>query len=90
MLSEAAAQIVVLALMGYLLIGLPIAAAFVTRGAARVDPAAADTTWGFRLAILPGCIALWPWVIARWRRGAAMPTEQNAHRMAARPADADA
>lgn len=73
------------ALLGvYLGLGLVVGAAFVLRGVGRLDPAAANGTWGFRLAILPGSAALWPWVIARWRRGGPPPEERNAHRDRAR------
>ena len=83
MLSEPVATALVWLVLGYLAIGVPLALAFVARGVARVDPAAADGTWGFRVLIFPGCIALWPLVILRWRRGGPPPAERNAHRDAA-------
>lgn len=46
-------------------LGLLFALYFITRGAARVDPAAQGAPIGFRLLILPGSIALWP---ALWLR----------------------
>ncbi|MEM8931313.1 MAG: hypothetical protein AAGE94_09070 [Acidobacteriota bacterium] len=70
----------------YAAIGLLFGIAFVTRGAGRVDPTAADGTWGFRLLILPGAAALWPLLALRWSRANAEttpPTEDNAHRRAA-------
>jgi hypothetical protein len=57
--------------------------AFLARGIARVDPAAARTGWGFRLAIASGTIALWPLLARRWAQGA-VPVERNAHDRAAR------
>jgi hypothetical protein len=68
----------------YLAAGLVFALAFVTAGVQRVDPAARDGTWGFRLLILPGAAALWPLLLARWVRGGPPPEERNAHRDAAR------
>lgn len=71
----------------YLGIGMLFAAAFVTRGAPRIDPQADGGSWGFRLAILPGCAALWPLLIRRWLRRTPPPEEKNAHRELARGSD---
>jgi hypothetical protein len=49
-------------------IGLLFAVAFVTLGIQRVDPAARGTGWGFRLLVLPGVVALWPFLAMRWLR----------------------
>ncbi|MEM6639049.1 MAG: hypothetical protein AAF610_04025 [Pseudomonadota bacterium] len=84
MFSEAVATAAVAAIGLYFLLGLMIALAFVWRGVARVDPAASEGTLGFRLVIFPGCVALWPWVVHRWRQGATPLSENNAHRAAAR------
>jgi hypothetical protein len=65
-------------------LGLAFAVAFVARGAARIDPAAAGATLGFRLITLPGAAALWPWLLVRWLRGGPPRVESNAHRRAAR------
>lgn len=64
--------------------GLVFALFFVTRGVGRVDPVARESTWGFRLIIVPGVVALWPLLARRWLRGQAEPpVECNAHRRAA-------
>ncbi|MEO1573927.1 MAG: hypothetical protein AAFU65_03115 [Pseudomonadota bacterium] len=84
MLSESVASAVVLALSVYLLIGVIVAVAFLALGAGRIDPAAAQGTLGFRILVFPGCVALWPLVLMRWRHGGP-PRERNAHRDAARP-----
>lgn len=68
----------------YAALGLLFAVAFIARGAARVDPQAVGGSWGFRLAILPGAIALWPLLARRWARGQTPPEESNAHRDRAR------
>lgn len=73
----------VTALTLYALVGLLFAIAFVTRGAARVDPVAAGAPIGFRLLVLPGVAATWPLWALRWLRGRGAPTERNAHRRAA-------
>lgn len=79
-----------LALAGiYLGLGLVFAVAFVTRGVARVDAAAAEGSLGFRLLIVPGSAALWPLLAQRWRRAhGAPPEERDAHTDAARGAGA--
>lgn len=84
-MSEGAASLLVLALEVYLGLGMLFAVPFVWRGARRIDRAARDGTWGFRLLILPASVALWPWLVRRWRRGGPPPEERNPHRDRARP-----
>ena len=67
----------------YLLAGLLFALPFVARGIERIDPAAHGASWGFRLLVLPGAVALWPILLRRWWRGTPPPVESNAHRRAA-------
>ena len=62
------AEVIVLALSAYLACGLLFGLAFVTAGVGRVDAAARSTSPGFRLLILPGTAALWPFLAARWVR----------------------
>jgi len=74
-----------LSLVGiYLLAGLIFAGPFVVRGVRQVDASAVGSTRGFRLIILPGVIALWPWLAWRWMRKTPA-AEHNAHRDRARP-----
>ena len=54
---------------GYLGLGIVVGVAFALFGVARVDAGAKGASWGFRLLILPGVIALWPWIARRWSRG---------------------
>jgi hypothetical protein len=56
---------------------------FVLRGVDKIDPVASGSSWGFRLIILPGVVALWPLLLRRWLSGKPQPTERNAHRDAA-------
>ncbi len=60
-------------------LGAVFALAFVSRGAGRVDADARGATLGFRVAIFPGCVALWPWLLGRWlaakRRGGDLSSE---------------
>ena len=65
----------------YLAVGVLFAVPFVAFGAGRIDPAARGAPAGFRLLVLPGAIALWPYLLSRWASGAkAPPEESNAHR----------
>ena len=60
-----AARIVIEVLQYYGYVGLAVAAAFLLYGIERVDPRA-RRTYAFRPLLIPGCIVLWPLVIARW------------------------
>jgi hypothetical protein len=51
-----------LLISAWLGVGLVFAVPFAARWAARLDPAAAGGTTGFRLLIVPGAILLWPWL----------------------------
>jgi hypothetical protein len=70
----------------YVIAGLIFAVPFVLRGVNRIDPVARESTWGFRIIILPGVVALWPLLATRWLGGRRPPAERNAHRDAARVA----
>ena len=68
----------------YTLLGTLFAAAFVTRGIDRLDPAARGAGWGFRLLIVPASALLWPLLLRRWATGRqGPPRERNAHDRAA-------
>ena len=57
----------------YALIGLLFAVYFVIKGVGKIDPNAAQGSWGFRLLILPGAAALWPLMLKRLRSGLGTP-----------------
>jgi hypothetical protein len=66
----------------YLLCGVIVAVPFVIIGVGRIDPHAANGSWGFRMLILPGTMLLWPLLAKRWLQGRHEPPEEhNAHRM---------
>ena len=50
----------------YAVAGFLFAIAFLAAGIARIDPAARGSGFGFRLAILPGVVTLWPFLLVRW------------------------
>ncbi len=83
-MSETIATWLVTALAVYAGVGLLFAVVFVIRGAGKIDPQAEGGSWGFRLVILPGVVALWPLLARRWARGQPPPEERNAHRDLAR------
>ena len=85
-MTEELAVMIVRIVGSYLAVGVLFGLAFVLFGAARVDPAAREGSWGFRVLILPGTVALWPLLAWRWITGAP-PVEHNAHRDAARADD---
>lgn len=64
------AKVLAVALECYVAAGLVFAVVFAWRGAGAVDPNANGATFGFRLLIVPGSVALWPWMLAKWRRAA--------------------
>jgi hypothetical protein len=61
-----AAVILLYLLAVYALAGLVTAVAFVVVGVEQVQPM--PVTWGARILLLPGAFALWPLVLARWRK----------------------
>ncbi|MBL8746916.1 MAG: hypothetical protein JNK58_11235 [Phycisphaerae bacterium] len=64
----------------YLGIGAVFGVVFVCAGVQRVDHAAAGSPWSFRLLILPGSVAFWPWLLRRWARGSGPPAPADPKR----------
>lgn len=64
----------------YLGLGLVFGLAFVLRGAQRLDPVASSGSPGFRLLILPGAAALWPYLWLRWLRASRRQDDGSASR----------
>lgn len=52
----------------YVAVGVVTALAFVSFGISQVLPHPMPATLGARILILPGSIALWPYIVLRWRR----------------------
>jgi hypothetical protein len=61
---DTAATIIVYGLALYAACGLVAALAFVSIGVTRVQPQ--SMSLGARILILPGAVALWPYVLMRW------------------------
>ena len=62
------AELILFSAFAYVLCGLAVGIPFIAWGVARVDEAARGASLGFRLLILPGTVALWPWMVTRWMR----------------------
>lgn len=74
-----------ISLVVYLACGFAFAIPFALIGVKQIDPHARHGSWGFRVLILPGAMALWPLLLRRWASGVHEPPEErNAHRRAAR------
>jgi hypothetical protein len=58
------ATIIVYGIALYAACGVVLALAFVAVGISRVQPA--PVSLGARILILPGAVALWPYVLMRW------------------------
>lgn len=75
---------IVVLLLVYMGFGVLFAVPFVLFGVGRIDAAARESRWGFRVMIFPGSVALWPLLLLRWLGSKPPPEERNAHRLAAR------
>ena len=62
------AREILFALAAYLSVGSAVAVSFVIFEIGRGDPRAIGAPRTFRVLVLPGCIALWPFVLYRWMR----------------------
>lgn len=66
-MSETVAELIVLGLGVYALLGLLVGLVFMFGGAGRIDPAAKGKGLPFRvrLLVLPGIIGLWPLMLTK-------------------------
>ena len=55
-------------LEAYVLVGLLFAFWFTGRLVDELDDRAKGAGWGFRLLLIPGSVALWPYLLSRMRR----------------------
>jgi ABC-type amino acid transport system permease subunit len=67
----------------YALCGMVYAVVFQIQGMGKMDPAAEKGTWGFRVLVMPGLVALWPlFFFAHRFRGASALSLRRSHRIA--------
>lgn len=59
-------SILVIILGLYVALGLIFGLSFVLRGVNCVDPVAGESSFVFRVVILPSCVGLWPVVVWMW------------------------
>ncbi len=57
-----------LVVAAYLVIGVLVSVPFLMFGIGRTDASARTAPWTFRVIVLPGVVALWPWVLRLWIR----------------------
>lgn len=75
------AAVILIAISLYFACGFAFAIPFVFAGVKQIDPHAAQGSWGFRVMIFPGVMALWPLLLNRRLRGMSEPPEERtAHR----------
>lgn len=67
----AIAMTVICAVVSYFAVGLLVALAFVSAGAAQMTHS--SLTLGARVLILPAATALWPYVLFRWLKASRHP-----------------
>ncbi len=66
----------------YLAVGLVFAVFFAWNGVGRLDAFARTSGLGFRLALMPGAMALWPYLLWRWLRRKAIGDKSRHLRLA--------
>lgn len=80
------AAVFLILLGAYLACGLLFAFPFALIGVEQIDPHAVHGSWGFRLLVIPGTMALWPLLLRRWSGDVREPPEErSSHRRAANP-----
>jgi hypothetical protein len=67
-MSMSAPDAILLGLALYTAVGIVTALAFVSAGISQVLPQPMPATLGARILLLPGSIALWPYIVLRWRK----------------------
>jgi hypothetical protein len=67
-MSMSAPDAILLGLTVYAAVGVVTALAFVSIGISQVLPHPMPATLGARILLLPGSIALWPYILLRWRK----------------------
>jgi hypothetical protein len=64
-----AAEWLVNLLLAYSAAGMLFGIVFIASGIGRLDRMARGSGLAFRLIVLPGVVALWPFLLSRWVRG---------------------
>ena len=82
-MTETQAKVFLIVLGLYLALGVLFAIPFLLKGAAAIDEDAVEGSWGFKVLVFPGAVALWPLLGKRWLGRASAHEERSPHRQAA-------
>ena len=82
-MTETQAKVFLIVLGLYLALGALFAIPFLLKGAAAIDEDAVEGSWGFKVLVFPGAVALWPLLGKRWLGRASAHEERSPHRQAA-------
>ncbi len=67
--------------LAYIILGVLFAIPFVLRRIDHIDSSAEKSSWGFRLIVFPGSVALWPFLLRRLASGTSgYRREHTAHK----------
>jgi len=62
------AEIILIIVALYLLLGVVFVISFLTKGLTKVDEGAHGGTIGFKIIIIPGVIVFWPVLLNKWMK----------------------
>jgi hypothetical protein len=62
------AEIILIIVALYLLLGVVFVIPFLTKGLTKVDEGAHGGTIGFKIIIIPGVIVFWPVLLNKWMK----------------------
>jgi len=62
------AEIILIIVALYLLLGVVFVIPFLTKGLTKVDEGAQGGTIGFKIIIIPGVIVFWPVLLNKWMK----------------------
>ena len=65
-MAETVVLIILVAVVVYVSLGALFTILFQIKGLHKIDEATHGSPIGFRLIIIPGCVLLWPVLLAKW------------------------
>ena len=65
-MAETVVSIILVAVVVYVALGALFTILFQIKGLHKIDEATHGSPIGFRLIIIPGCLLLWPALLAKW------------------------
>lgn len=79
-MAETIIELLIYLMIGYAGTGLVFAIPFLLFGINQIDPAARGGSFWFKVVIIPGVAAFWPYLVFRWFRQMGPPEESSPHR----------